>query len=62
MALAEKPGADGLPRRILEVNSDKVFEGGVLVDDPSGNVWIERRQKRLSMGLVRHFPGREAKQ
>jgi hypothetical protein len=52
MALAEKPRAEGVPRRILAVNSDEVFEGGSLLDDPSGDVWIERRQ-RLPVGSVR---------
>ena len=53
MALAEMPRADGTPRRILSVNSDEIFEGGALLEDPSGDVWMERRQ-RLPVSSIRH--------
>jgi hypothetical protein len=52
MALAEKLREEGEPRRIVGVNSDELFEGGELVEDPSGDVWMERCN-RVPVGQVR---------
>jgi hypothetical protein len=53
MALAEMPRAEGTLRRILSVDWAEVFEGGTLLEEPSGDIWMERRQ-RLPVSLIRH--------
>jgi hypothetical protein len=42
MARAIDPRASETPRRIAEINSEEVFEGGELLVDDKGNIWLER--------------------